>query len=91
MAKRKKKEIIFNSHCKGVTEECKTAESSNLLTELLQVGHDAVAQTVLHVLSQEVRRAHYPQRLSEGLREEHRGKKRKERERYLFLLCRKMK
>lgn len=44
---------------------------ANLLTELLQVGHHAVAQTVLHVLSQEVWRSHDPQGLSEGLREQH--------------------
>lgn len=43
-------------------------EASNLLTELLQVGDHAVAEAVLHVVSQQIWRSHDPQRFLQGLR-----------------------
>lgn len=50
----------------------KQACDLNLLAQFLQVGDHAVAQAILHVVSQQVRGSHDSQGLPQGLRIKHR-------------------
>lgn len=59
----------FCDMCLNVAK--RNTQASNLLAELFQVGDHAVAQAILHVVSQQVWCSHDSQSLPQGLWKEH--------------------
>lgn len=65
------KQIFFNM---WLNMKRHNSQTTNLLTELLQVGDHTVAQAVLHVVSQQVWCSHDSQSFPQRLQKEHRNK-----------------